>query len=436
MLKLKRALLVIRNAAAYLIKLVINIPSLVVHVIKRFYRDNCLSIASALTYTALLAVVPLFTITFGILSVFPAFENLQEEAKVIIFTNMVPSVGDAMQQYLDKFVHNAANLTSIGTAVLVVTSIMLLFTIEGAFNRIWRVSEPRPILTRLLAFWAILTLTPLLFGLSLSLSGTASKILLSMNIEPVAAGLIQSKYLPFVVEAVIFALLYTVIPNRDVGRKDAVIGGVIAAAMLEASKYGFAMYTKAFPAYETVYGALSLIPIFLLWFYITWAILLLGAVITSSIPEWESGQLVETDAEGVAPSQYIAIALAVIAELHAAMLLGVGLRRRALLKRIPVGGAILDDVTEKLHKKNWINRTDRDTWILGRDASAVTLHDLTKALGLGLRGNIKGIARLNAVWQDDLMQMLEKTEQGNIDCLSVSIKNFLSKDRGSSKKND
>jgi membrane protein len=165
------------------------VASLMSYSVNRFWWGNCFQAAAALTYTALLALVPLLTIGFAIFAAFPAYEALQREAQTLIFNNLVPQVGDALLEALGPFMANAGQLTAFGVIGLAFTAIMLLFTIEGSFNTIFNSREPRPVVLRILAFWAILTVAPLLFGASLSLSGqifnliTTSPILTSLIID-------------------------------------------------------------------------------------------------------------------------------------------------------------------------------------------------------------------------------------------------------------
>ncbi|HET8728899.1 MAG TPA: YihY family inner membrane protein, partial [Alphaproteobacteria bacterium] len=233
------------------------------YTVERFGRDRCTQAAAALSYTSLLSVVPLTTITVGIISAFPAFEDLQVGFREIIFNNLVPQVGAAVLDNLQGFAANAGRLTGFGIVGLIVTAVLLLSTIEGAFNNIWRVTENRPLLVRLLSFWAILTLTPILAVTSLSLTtqlfrGTG-----------VGAGAVRPflQVLPFAFEFIGFMALYWLIPNRAVRAADAAIGAAVAAILFEIAKAGFAVYLGAVPVYQTIYGAIATIPIFLIWLY-------------------------------------------------------------------------------------------------------------------------------------------------------------------------
>ncbi|MDP9196445.1 MAG: YihY family inner membrane protein [Pseudomonadota bacterium] len=396
------------------------------YTMRRFYMDNGFQTVSALTYTSLLALVPLMTIAFAILAAFPAFDDVQQQARSLIFSNLVPAVGDAILTYLDRFTRNAGRLTGFGIAGIAITSVMLLATIETAFNSIWRAREPRPLVTRLLAFWSILTLGPLLFGISLSVSGTLTSLMQALNLRTGTQDFLQIlAFIALALEAVGFTVLYVVIPNRTVQWTDALAGGIVATILFELSKRGFGWYLAAFPAYQTIYGALALIPIFLLWLYVAWSTVLCGAVVAASLPEWRSGQLTQAGPEGLAPSQRLVVAVAILRQLHEANHLGVGLRRHTLLGRIPVGGSVLDDLLDQLSAKHWIVRSSRDAWVLSRDVGQETLYDLVKALDTGFRGMIRGIATLESPWQDSLLKLVGKTDQSVADVLSMPVRKIL-----------
>lgn len=396
---------------------------LVTFTASRYYNDNCFQTAAALTYTSLLAMVPLMTIGFAIFSAFPAFGHLQAQAQQMLFKNLVPTVGDAMVEYLARFMANAGQLTAFGVIGLAISAVLLLETIEGSFSAIWRVTEPRSLIVRLLSFWAIVTLTPLLFGASLSVSGT---LLAALHLDTVSVPLAGfSVALPGLFEFLGCSLLYVVIPNRPIRWQDAGLGGIAAALLLELSKLGFGWYLMAFPAYQTIYGALSTIPIFLVWLYIAWSTVLFGAEITAAMPEWRSGKILRTGPEGLLPAQRLAVALAVLHELMAASRLGVGLRRRTLVHRVPLGTILIDGTLEQLREAHWVARTTRDAWVCTRDLSEATLHDLQKALGIGLRGTVRGVAGMETPWQERCATLLEAAEHNNQHVLGISIKDLL-----------
>ncbi len=385
---------------------------------RRFSDDRCTQAAAALTYTSLLALVPLMTITIAVISAFPAFQDIEANAQKLIFDNLVPQVGTAVQDYLERFAANAGRLTSVGLVGLLITAILLLATIEGAFNGIWRVRESRPWLLRLLSFWAILTLTPVMFAASVSITSQfvrGSDIGTQFLSFKPFVGL-----LPGVFEFVGFTALYWIIPNRPIQARDAALGGVVAATFFELSKGGFALYLTAFPVYETIYGAVSTVPIFLVWLYVAWSIVLIGALVAAALPDWRANRLFGGEAGAMTPAQRVMLGFAVLRELAVAARGGSGLKRKVLLRRLPVQVAILEDMLSRLRQAQFVERTANDRWMLSRDPSSATLHDLLSALEIGLRG-AGGAVPGHPAHERRVEELLKAAEDGQRQTLDISL---------------
>lgn len=393
----------------------------------RFYNDNCFQTAASLTYTTLLAIVPLMTIGFAIFSAFPAFAELQRRMQELIFRNMVPQIGDAILDYLSHFMANAGQMPVLGVIGLAVSAVLLIWTIEGSFAAIWRVKEPRSLVTRILSFWAIVSLTPLFAGASLTLSTQLWDALRVVHLDGLAAPAAGAGgLLPLLLQWVGCGLLYLIIPNRVIRWQDAAVGGLVGAVLLEASKAGFAWYMRAFPAYQTIYGALATVPIFLFWLYVAWSTVLFGAVVTAALPEWRAGRITRGGPDGLLPGQRLALALAVLHELADANRLGVGMRRRTVVQRVPVGAVLIDGILEQLRDAHWVAHTTRDAWVVTRDLAEATLYDLLKALGIGLRGGVRNLGGLDLPWQERAAQLLDAAETAQHDILGVPLKTLLS----------
>ncbi len=258
---------------------------------RRFATDRCLATAGALSYTSLLALVPLLAVFLSILRVFPFFAELQEDAERHITGALLPTQSDAAIVALHDFIDKATRLTGIGVVGLAVTAVLLLNTINHAFARIWRVTALRSLVVRFLAYWAILTMGPLLFGLAIWLSGllyTTGQSVGGSGFATVVRWL--APFGPFALEAIGFALLYLVVPNKRMRRMDALVGGLAAALLFEALKRAFALYLIYFPSYEVIYGAIAAVPIFLVWMYACWAVTLFGAEVVAALPEWRERQ--------------------------------------------------------------------------------------------------------------------------------------------------
>jgi membrane protein len=257
------------------------------HVLRRFNQDHCLQIASSLTFTTLLALVPLVTIMLTLMSAFPVFSGLGEHIHAFLLANMLPEkAGKVVSGYIEQFSGRAGRLTAVGTAFLAVTAFMMMFTIEHAFNSIWRVSRPRPMAQRILVYWAALTLGPVLIGASLSITSYLVGASLGLTRDTPLAGTAILWLVPFVLTWAAFTLLYYVVPNRAVNPRHALAGGLVAAFVFEAMKRSFALYIAQFPTYTLVYGAFAVIPIFLLWIYFSWMVIVIGALITALAPDF------------------------------------------------------------------------------------------------------------------------------------------------------
>lgn len=398
----------------------------VVYAALRFYNDNCFQTAASLTYTTLLAIVPIMTIGFAIFTAFPAFGELQNDIQALVIRNLVPEIGDSVLEYVHRFVGNAGQMTVFGVIGLAVSAVLLIWTIEGSFAGIWRVKEPRSLVLRVLSFWAIVSLAPMFAGASLSLSITLSNALEGLGIGDTIIPLSSlGSLLPVFVSFVGFSFLYMIVPNRPVALRDAVIGGLIGAVLFELSKAGFAWYLRTYPAYRTIYGALSTIPIFLFWLYIGWSTVLFGAVCVAALPEWRAGRLSRGGMSGLLPAHRLALALAVLRELHDGARFGVGLRRRTLVGRLEFGAALVEGMLEQLRSAHWVALTTRDSWVVTRDLGEATLNDLVKGLGIGLRGSVMGVFGGEQPWLADVQRVLERAQGSQAELLAVTIKSVL-----------
>nr|VFJ63414.1 MAG: YihY family inner membrane protein [Candidatus Kentron sp. DK] len=251
------------------------------HLFRHFIDDRCPESASALAYTSLLALVPLMAVGFSLFAAFPAFEGVTEKVQGFIFGNFVPARGEVVEAYLRGFVEKASALTLSGLVGLLATALLAMATIERTFNAIWKVRRRRNLVDTFMVYWAVLTVGPLLIGISLAITSyVASLPLFSEAARGLGGPGIFIKTLPFLATTLAFALLYAVVPYQRVPSRHAVAGGVAAAILFELAKKGFAFFVTQFPTYEVIYGAIAALPIFLVWIYLSWLIILFGAEIT------------------------------------------------------------------------------------------------------------------------------------------------------------
>src|SRR6185436_15353699 len=203
----------------------------------RLREDRLIQVAGSLTFTMLLSLVPLLTIALTVFSAFPGFAGLWTAIRSFILTNLVPTMaGKVVGVYMQQFAENAGRLTALGLVMIAVTAVMMMHTIEGTFNTIWRVRRMRPLISRVLIFWGVMTIGPLLIGASLSLTSWLVTESMGLMGDLQRADLILLKLIPAVLTSSAFALLYRTVPNRRVGTRDALVGGVFAGVLFEGMK--------------------------------------------------------------------------------------------------------------------------------------------------------------------------------------------------------
>jgi membrane protein len=252
---------------------------------RRFSDDRLGLTAGSLTFTTLLALVPLATVMLALFAAFPMFAGFQAALERFFVQSLVPeTIAGPVMQALTDFASKANRLGTAGLLVLLATAVALLLTIDRTLNNIWRVRQPRPIAQRVLVYWAALTLGPLVLGVSLSATSyalTASRGMAA--VLPGGVGLLLS-VLEWALVAVAMAGLFHYVPNTHVRWRHAWAGGIFVALGIEAAKQGLSWYMQAFPSYSVMYGAFATVPILLLWVYLVWVIVLWGAVIAAYAP--------------------------------------------------------------------------------------------------------------------------------------------------------
>jgi len=250
--------------------------SLIRAIITNFFKEGGPMQASGLAYISLLAIVPLMTVSLSILAVFPAFKGIGDQIQKFIFDNFVTSSAQTIHQYLQAFMSQAAKLSLPGTLSLLVTAILMIFAIEYNFNQIWHVKKHRNAIQAFLMYWAVLTLAPILIGVGFFITGTALYTIINKTITGA---------FPYLFTFLALTLLYILVPNCKVKIRHAIPGAIIATILFELAKRGFAFYIANFPTYTLIYGALAVIPIFLIWLYLSWLIVLFGASVSHTLQQ-------------------------------------------------------------------------------------------------------------------------------------------------------
>jgi len=264
-----------------------------VAVVRRFRGDDALMMAAGLSYTSLLSLVPLLAIGLAIVAAFPAFEAIRGELQNNVVRMLVPEVGQQVRLVIAELLANAGNLTAIGVLGLAVTAVLLLVSIEDALNRVFRVSQSRKPMSRVMVYWTVVTLGPILLAASLSVS----QWLLTFGGHRILDGgspLFDwaGSLFRFAMLVSLFSLLYGAVPNRPIPITDAIKGGILSALAVALLRVVFHVYVADLKAYQTVYGALAAVPILLFWMYLLWVAVLLGAEFTACLVESrETGSL-------------------------------------------------------------------------------------------------------------------------------------------------
>ncbi|MFC5510292.1 YihY family inner membrane protein [Massilia jejuensis] len=253
---------------------------------RRRLREEMLpQVAGSLTFTTTLALVPLLTIVLAIFTTFPIFGQLRTALETYFAQALMPkAISNTIIANLTQFADKAKGLSALGAVALLFTTTAMMGMIERVFNQIWRVRQPRPLMQRMLTYWALITLGPLLFGLSISLTAQLFTATGGMTRAVPLLGTVLSSIASIALTTGAYTLLYVAVPNRHVDWRDALWGALAAAIAFELAKRLFALFIRQFPTYAIIYGALAALPLFLLWMYLSWLITLLGAVVAAALP--------------------------------------------------------------------------------------------------------------------------------------------------------
>ncbi|UTH75295.1 YihY family inner membrane protein [Chromobacterium sp. IIBBL 290-4] len=339
---------------------------------RRMGALRLMQVSGSLTFTTLLALVPLFTIALTVISAFPVFADYSTRFKIMLLSTLVPEfAGKVITVYMRQFADNAEKLTAAGIAMLGVTALMLMSTIERTFNAIWGVRRGRPWLQQSMVYWTVLTLGPLVLGGSLLSWRWLFKATRFEKNLPVLANVVEIGG-TIVLTALVLSLLYRIVPNRFVPIKHAIVGALATSVLLEGTKAGFGFYIGQVANYQLVYGAFASIPIFLLWVYCLWLVVLAGAVFTSALSYWEGDAWRRRNE----PHRRFQDALEVLLLLDAGQDRGEALTPPQLRARVKVGYDELGLVLDRLAQNGYVQKGQGDAWVLRKRLSAITLAEL------------------------------------------------------------
>jgi membrane protein len=325
---------------------------------QRFAEDRLGLTAGSLTFTTMIGLVPLMTVMLALFTAFPMFARFQSALEKYLLQSLVPDgIAKPVLAALTQFAAKASQVGTVGLVVLLVAALALVFTIDRTLNAIWRVRKRRSVAQRVLVYWAALTLGPLLLGVSLSLTSYAISA---------SRGLVDSMPggITLLLSAIEFGLLasglaglYRFAPNTYVSWTHAWAGGLFAAVGFECAKRGLAWYVSLVPTYSVIYGAFATLPIFLLWIYLSWVVVLLGAVIAAYAPSLAMRVARVPDT----PGYRFALAVALLRELARIRGTGqMGLSLAALAGAVRVDPLQVEPVLESLMALDWVARLDEE----------------------------------------------------------------------------
>ncbi|WP_414646122.1 YihY family inner membrane protein [Burkholderia sp. LMU1-1-1.1] len=375
-----------------------EVRDLVLFAHRRLREESLPQVAGSLTFTTVFALVPLLTIALAIFTTFPLFNTFRMSLEAYFVQSVMPkSISSTILNYLTMFASKATRLSAVGAVALIVTSIAMMNLIERVFNRIWRVRGERSWTRRILVYWAIITLGPLLIGVSLTLSSQVFMATVDLFGRVPVLGAIIYTVASLALTTAGFTLLYLAVPNRDVDWQDAAWGGLVAGLAFELAKRGFAVFITQFPTYSKIYGALAALPLFLLWVYVSWVITLIGALLVAALPVvkyerwWHEAQ----------PGGEFVDAMAIIKVLYVACkcgdtaLVGAG----AIRLRTRLGFDEMDNLLEKMMAEGWVGRVKveapprvqwgkrvsdgSDHWVLLANVEKLTLAEVYRLFVFG-----------------------------------------------------
>lgn len=253
---------------------------------QRFHENKLPITAGYLTYSTVLAIVPLIMVVFSVFTALPMFKDATNQLEKLIYSNFAPNAGEVVEEYIELFVSNSQQMGIISTVGLVVVALMLIHSVDKSLNEIWHNSRKRSILVSFLLYAVLLVTAPIAAGVSIAITSYIFSLSLFQDgVLSFSQELL--KFAPFFLIWLMFTLIYWLVPNTEVKCRHAAMGAFFAAIFFTLGKQGFIWYITTFPSYQAIYGALAVLPIMLLWIQLSWNVVLLGGLFASVLKEWE-----------------------------------------------------------------------------------------------------------------------------------------------------
>lgn len=346
---------------------------------ERFTATRCPQVAGSLAFTTLLSLVPLVAVTLGVFGNLPGMDALGASLKSFLLQNLLPErAGRIIATYALQFSQKAGQLTLIGTGLLAVTALLLLGTIEKVFNLIWGVRRPRPMLMRLTVSWFVLTLGPIVFGASVIATGYLVTTSMEWAGHLPWLGEIAARVLPPLLLGALFSFLYYAVPNHPVRPLHAVIGGMAAAVVFFLMQRAFGMFIASFPTYTLIYGTFAALPIFLIWLYLSWTVVLLGALVSAMLPAFLERQRITRPF----PGDRAWAAIGMLAALAHAQQTGKPASFTLLRGSTGLAEHAAETLLENLREAGWTTRTEDGDWVLTQSARRIHVRTVIERFAL------------------------------------------------------
>jgi membrane protein len=353
---------------------------------RSFLSDECPLRATALAYSTILSIVPLMAVAFSLAAAFPGLQEAYESVKALLYQYLAAGASDLIIQSLDGFIGNihSGAIAGLGTSVLLLAVILLLAAVETAFNKIWGVTEQRRIIDRLVYYVAIVIIGPLLLGISLKtiVTSVAREFAVFGLVEANTLNMLQSVLVPLSASAAAFTVLYVVIPNKKVFWPAGLAGGILAGILFELAKRAYTLYATRTIAYSAIYGTMAAIPIFLIWIYVIWLIILFGAEVAYA---WQNLDAHRRAVRHRDVCQCYREWLAVSITAHAVDAFGrgeAGPTAVSVRDQFDLPGPLAEEAIERLTTSGILTRSDRGC-LPARDPQKMTLADIMSALRAG-----------------------------------------------------
>jgi membrane protein len=394
----------------------VRLKRLARHVWKHFSEDRCFEEAASLSYTSLLALVPLMAVIFGIVAAFPVFAQWSDQLKSFIFSNFLPATSEQVEGYLNTFLDSASSLTLPGTVFLIITALLLMFRIEVAFNRIWRVDRSRTILNKVVMYWAVLTLGPMLIGAAVALS--VQKVIGPLVMDTTVSSA-WNKGGIFLLSWTVFTLIFLLVPYRSVKFRDAIAGALLSAILFELAKLGFVAYISN-ANYAVIYGALATIPIFLFWLYLVWIVILFGASLSASLTTYDDSERART----VWPARKdFQLTYRIVGHLWEAQTRGENLPDTELLNKEPHSNERqLQHLLHQLEESRVVARDEDGVWRLARDLQELSLADLYNSGNYHLPVVSNESVQVDSSWDAMFLQAMSEVQNQGLNLLNRPLR--------------